>query len=101
MGLAGAIVDQLVEQQDDDLDDGVSPAQTALARTTPTPPTRIPARSHVRIWWTEERQWFYGRVSSQRKEGDSLVSRVVYDDQPTPAFYHDLDDEIWEFVVAG
>ena len=101
VGLAGAIVDQLVEQQDDDLDDGVSPAQTALARTTPTPPTRIPARSHVRIWWTEERQWFYGRVSSQRKEGDSLVSRVVYDDQPTPAFYHDLDDEIWEFVVAG
>ena len=30
-----------------------------------------------------------------------MVSRVVYDDQPTPAFYHDLDDEIWEFVVAG
>ena len=51
--------------------------------------------SRIRVWWTEEKAWFAGRVVSvERSAGGSLHTTVAYDDNSTET--HDLESETWE-----
>jgi hypothetical protein len=53
-------------------------------------PTDLGAGTRVRVWWTEEQQWFAGRVTSVQRNGHT----IRYDDGHT--LKHNLDEEQWE-----
>ena len=51
--------------------------------------------SRIRVWWTEEKAWYAGRVVSiERGAGGNLNTTVAYDDGSTET--HDLGVEAWE-----
>ena len=60
----------------------------------PVPPVEL-IDSRIRVWWTEEKAWYAGRVVSvERSAGGSLHTTVAYDDNSTET--HDLELETWE-----
>ena len=53
------------------------------------------------MFWREERQWFAGLVTSQRRVEAGLESRVLYDatdDHRKAALWHNLDLETWRRI---
>ena len=71
-------------RDDADVADG-GPLSTAL----PTPRTRI------RVYWSEERAWYAGVVTSNRDD----LTHVTYDkvgNNRVERLWHDLRTEVWE-----
>ena len=62
-------------------------------------PDRAPRKprkdERVRVWWSDEKQWFSGTVTSSKQR----LTRVRYDATDRweqHACWHDLADECWE-----
>jgi hypothetical protein len=80
-----------------------------VAATRPPPPD-LRAGDRVRVYWTDEGEWFAGRFTSSRVEADvdgklQRISRVWYDKVPGrwPAMHkwHCLEQERWEHEQAA
>ena len=64
-------------------------------------PTSIARKTKIEVFWREERQWFAGLVTSQRRVEAGLESRVLYDatdDRRKAALWHNLDLETWRRI---
>ena len=64
-------------------------------------PTSIARKTKIEVFWREERQWFAGLVTSQRRVEAGLESRVLYDatdDHRKAALWHNLDLETWRRI---
>ena len=82
----------------------IAAAQSAAATAAPELPQDVHEEteeemalvdSRIRVWWTEEKAWYAGRVVSiERGAGGNLNTTVAYDDGSTET--HDLGVEAWE-----
>ncbi|KAL1530150.1 hypothetical protein AB1Y20_001066 [Prymnesium parvum] len=91
-----------------DTHDVVSMWEDELARPDscfdePVVPDHLAPGTRIRVYWTEEEEWFQGSVTSQRRDTNThppaLLTRVAYDASPSyPAqcMWHHLADERFE-----
>ena len=58
-------------------------------------PAKRQKGQRIRVWWTEDRRWFAGTITSFR-QGSTHVMYDAVDSWAVTRMWHDLESERWE-----